>query len=49
MINNYKRGNTFRKKSKAGSIMFYYPPEVRRGEYWRLGVILLQYFPLVKI
>ena len=23
--------------------------EVRRGEYWRLGVFLLQYFPLVKI
>ena len=25
------------------------PPEVRRGKYWGLGVILLQYFPLVKI
>ena len=27
----------------------YYPPEVRRGKYWGLGVFLLQYFPLVKI
>ena len=27
----------------------YYPPEVRRGEYWGWGVFLLQYFPLVKI
>ena len=26
----------------------YYPPEVRRWEYWGLGVFLLQYFPLVK-
>ena len=26
-----------------------YPPEVRRGKYWGLGVFLLQYFPLVKI
>ena len=25
----------------------YYPPEVRRGEYWGLRVLLLQYFPLV--
>ena len=24
-------------------------PEVRRREYWRLGVFLLQYFPLVRI
>ena len=30
-------------------IGIYYPPEVRRGKYWRLGVFLLQYFPLVKI
>ena len=30
-------------------LIFYYPPEVRRGEYWWLGVFLLQYFPLVKI
>ena len=30
-------------------IKFYYPPEVRRGKYWGLGVFLLQYFPLVKI
>ena len=28
--------------------IIYYPPEMRR-EYWELGVILLQYFPLVKI
>ena len=27
----------------------YYPPEVRRGKNCELGVILLQYFPLVKI
>ena len=27
----------------------YYPPEVRRGEYWGLEVFLLQYFPLVNI
>ena len=27
----------------------YYPPEVRRGKYWGLGVFLLQYLPLVKI
>ena len=26
-----------------------YPPEVRRGGYWGLGVFLLQYSPLVKI
>ena len=31
----------------AGS-KFYYPPEVRRGEYWGLGAFLLPYFPLVK-
>ena len=30
-------------------LFIYYPPEVRRGEYWRLGVFLLQYFPLVKM
>ena len=30
-------------------INIYYPPEVRRGEYWGLGVFLFQYFPLVKI
>ena len=24
----------------------YYTPEVRRGEYWGLGVFLLQYLPL---
>ena len=28
---------------------FYYPLEVRRGEYWGLGIFLSQYFPLVKI
>ena len=27
----------------------YYPLEVRRREYWGLGVFLLQYFPLVRI
>ena len=27
----------------------YCPPEVRRGEYWGLGIFLLQYFPLVNI
>ena len=27
----------------------YYPTEVRRGEYWGLGVFLLHYFPLVNI
>ena len=26
-------------------LLIYYPPEVRRGEYWGLGVFLLQYFP----
>ena len=30
-------------------VMFYYPPEVRRGEYLELGVFLLQYFSLVKM
>ena len=30
-------------------IIVYYPPEVRRGKYWGLGVFLLQCFPLVKI
>ena len=30
-------------------VIFYYPPEVRRGEYSGLGVFLLQYFPLVNI
>ena len=30
-------------------IFCYYPPEVRRGEYWGLEVFLLQYFPLVNI
>ena len=29
--------------------IIYYPPEVRKGEYWGWGVFLLQYFPLVKI
>ena len=27
----------------------YYPPEVRKGKYWELGVFLLQYFPLAKL
>ena len=27
----------------------YYQPEVRRGEYWGVGVYLLQYSPLVDI
>ena len=27
----------------------YYPPEVKRGKYWGLGVFLLQYFSLVKL
>ena len=27
----------------------YYPLEVGKGEYWGLGVFLLQYFPLVEI
>ena len=27
----------------------YHPPEVRRREYWGLGVFLLQYCPLVNI
>ena len=29
--------------------IIYYPPEVRGGRYWRLGVFLLQYFPLFSI
>ena len=29
--------------------LFYYPPEVRRGEYWGLGAFLLQYFPPIKM
>ena len=29
--------------------IIYYPTEVRRGEYWELGVFLLQYSPLDKI
>ena len=36
------------KVSKKCQQRFYYPPEVRRGEYRGLGVFLLQYFPLVK-
>ena len=32
-----------------GYMCVYYPPEVRRGEYWGLDIFLLQYFPLVKI
>ena len=31
------------------TLSIYYPPEVRRGEYWGLGVFLLQYSPLVSI
>ena len=31
------------------TVYIVYPPEVRRGEYWRLGVFLLQYFPLIDI
>ena len=31
------------------NLSIYYPPEVRREEYWGLGVFLLQYFPLVNI
>ena len=27
----------------------YYPPEVRRGEYWGLGAFLLQYSPFVRL
>ena len=33
----------------SGIKKFYYPPEVRSGKYWGLGVFLLQYFPLVTI
>ena len=29
--------------------IIYYPSEVKRGEYWGLGVFLLQNSPLVKI
>ena len=29
--------------------IIYYQQEVRRGDYWGLGVFLLQYFPLVNI
>ena len=34
-------------RERSGTI--YYPPEVRRGEYWMLGVFLLQYLLLVSI
>ena len=30
---------------QLGIESIYYPPEVRRGKYWGLGVFLLQYFP----
>ena len=30
-------------------LLHYYPPEVRRGEDWGLGVFLLQYFHLVNM
>ena len=30
-------------------VIVYYPPEGRRGKYWGWGVILLQYFLLVKM
>ena len=33
---------------QLGVVYIYYTPEVRRGEYWGLGVLLLQYFPLVR-
>ena len=32
-----------------GDVKIYYPLEVRREEYWGLGVFLLQTFPLAKI
>ena len=31
------------------SSFIYYPPEVRIGQYWGLGVFLLEYLPVVKI
>ena len=34
---------------RGGIPGFYYPPEVRRGKYWGLGVFLMQYFHLVNI
>ena len=34
---------------QAQCFFIYYPPEVRRGEYWVVGVFLMPYFPLVKI
>ena len=38
---------TFEKPSMfADPPSVYYPPEVRRGKYWGLGLFLLQYFPL---
>ena len=39
----------FSSLGKVGIILISYPPEVRRGKYWRLGVFLLQYFLLARI
>ena len=36
-------------RKRVLSLLFYYPPEVTKGEYWGLGVFLLKYVPLVKI
>ena len=36
-------------RANASVLWYYYPPEVRRREYWRLGVFLLQYFPFVNM
>ena len=43
-----KRTQTKGSEHSKGRLL-YYPPEVRRGKYWGLGVFLLQYFLLVKI
>ena len=49
MFENYTEGDDWKVAEVGGIKPFYYPPEVRRGKYWGLGVFLLEYFPLVKI
>ena len=48
---NMWESRSFRPSSgfPEGGLHVYYPPEVRRGKYWGMGVFLLQYFPLVSI
>ena len=54
LLEDNKRPRTYRhqqimRRIRIFAVDFYYPSEVRRGEYWGLDVFLLQFFTLVNI